>query len=322
MAMASQPRYNLRTGKSTKRKFVNNSPLLEDLRLFCVVARKNSFVESAKELGASPAYVSKRIALLENALGVRLFHRTTRSVVMTEEGSNVHDWAQRILGDVNQMMETVSTAKRMPRGMLKISTSFALGRKYVSPLISRFAALHPDLKIQLELFDRKVDMINEGFDLDIRVGPVHEPHLFAKRIIGSQRVLCASPAYVKRHGMPKTVAELTQHQCLVIRERNESFGIWRLTGPTGLETVKVSGGLASNHGEIICQWAIDGHGIILRSIWDVATSLKTGHLLRILPDWFQESDLCVVYPLQLKNSAKIRECVRFLQTHLNVHVEH
>jgi LysR family transcriptional activator of dmlA len=299
---------------------VNNSPLLEDLRLFCVVARKHSFVESAKELGASPAYISKRIALLESALGVRLFHRTTRSVVMTEEGSDVHDWAHRILNDVDQMMETISTAKNVPRGTLKISTSFALGRIYVSPLISEFAALHPDLKIQLELFDRNVDMINEGFDLDIRVGPAHEPHLFAKRILGSQRVLCASPAYVKRQGLPKTVAELTRHQCLVIRERNESFGIWRLMGPTGLETVKVSGGLASNHGEIIRQWAIDGHGIILRSIWDVAASLKSGALLRILPAYSQEADLCAVYPLQLKNSAKIRECVKFLQKHLDVHV--
>jgi LysR family transcriptional activator of dmlA len=301
---------------------VNNqsaaAPLLEDLRLFCTVARKNSFAESAKELGASPAYISKRIALLEAALGVRLFHRTTRSVVMTEDGSNVHDWARRILDDVDQMIETVSTAKRVPRGLLKISTSFALGRKYVSPLISEFARLHPGLRIQLELFDRQVDMINEGFDLDIRVGPVHEPHLFAKRIITSQRVLCASPGYLERHGMPQTLSELTQHQCLVIRERNQSFGIWRMMGPKGAETVKVAGGLASNHGEIIHQWAVDGHGIILRSIWDVAASLKDGSLVRVLPGYFQEADLCAVYPLQLKNSAKVRECVRFLQKHLNV----
>ncbi|WP_050475914.1 LysR substrate-binding domain-containing protein [Herbaspirillum rhizosphaerae] len=294
------------------------APLLEDLRLFCTVARKNSFAESAKELGASPAYISKRIALLEAALGVRLFHRTTRSVVMTEDGSNVHDWARRILDDVDQMIETVSTAKRVPRGLLKISTSFALGRKYVSPLISEFARLHPGLRIQLELFDRQVDMINEGFDLDIRVGPVHEPHLFAKRIIASQRVLCASPAYLQSQGMPQTLSELTQHQCLVIRERNQSFGIWRMMGPKGAETVKVAGGLASNHGEIIHQWAVDGHGIILRSIWDVAASLKDGSLVRVLPGYFQEADLCAVYPLQLKNSAKVRECVRFLQKHLNV----
>jgi LysR family transcriptional activator of dmlA len=305
---------------------VNNQslapPLLEDLRLFCVVARKNSFAESAKEMGSSPAYISKRIALLEAALGVRLFHRTTRSVVMTEEGSNVHEWARRILDDVDQMLETVSSAKQVPRGLLKISTSFALGRKYVSPLLSEFARLHPALRIQLELFDRQVDMINEGFDLDIRVGPVHEPHLFAKRIIASQRVLCASPDYLARHGAPQTLSDLTQQQCLVIRERNQSFGIWRMMGPNGAETVKVAGGLASNHGEIIHQWAIDGHGVILRSIWDVAASLKDGSLVRVLPAYFQEADLCAVYPLQLKNSAKVRECVRFLQKNLNVHAAH
>lgn len=297
-------------------------PLLEDLRLFCVVARKSSFTESAKEMGASPAYISKRIALLEAALGVRLFHRTTRSVVMTEEGSNVHEWARRILDDVDQMLETVSSAKQVPRGLLKISTSFALGRKYVSPLLSAFARLHPALRIQLELFDRQVDMINEGFDLDIRVGPVHEPHLFAKRIIASQRVLCASPDYLARHDAPQTLSDLTRHQCLVIRERNQSFGIWRMMGPNGAETVKVAGGLASNHGEIIHQWAVDGHGVILRSIWDVAASLKDGSLVRVLPAYFQEADLCAVYPLQLKNSAKVRECVRFLQKNLNVHAVH
>jgi len=297
----------------------SDSPLLEDLRLFCMVSHKSSFAESAKELGMSPAFVSKRIAVLEAALGVRLFHRTTRSVVMTEDGSNVHDWARRIIDDVEQMKESVSASKQVPRGLLRISSSFAMGRKFVSPLISQFAALHPELKIQLELFDRNVDLVNEGFDLDIRVGPVHEPHLFAKRIIGSERVLCASPLYVQKNGMPKTIPDLTRHQCLVIRERNESFGIWRLTGPKGMETVKVSGVLASNHGEIIRDWAIDGHGIILRSIWDVADHLASGQLIRILPAYVQEADVCVVYPLQLKNSAKIRECVSYLQRHLDIH---
>jgi len=299
---------------------VNNTPLLEDLRLFCVVARHSSFAGSAREVGASPAYISKRIALLEQALGVRLFHRTTRSVVMTEEGSNVHEWARRILDDVDQMMETVSSAKRVPRGLLKISTSFGLGRKVVSPLLSRFASEHPELKIQLELVDRQIDLVNEGIDLDIRVGAGHEPHLFSRRILPSQRVLCASPAYLKKHGQPADLAALRQHQCLVIRERNQSFGIWRMEGPKGPETVKVSGMLASNHGEIIHQWAIDGHGIILRSVWDVADSLKRGRLVRVLPQYYQEADLCAVYPLQLKNSAKVRECVRFLQKHLDVAV--
>ncbi len=299
-------------------RIVNNSPLLEDLRLFCVVARHSNFAESAREVGASPAYISKRIALLEQALGVRLFHRTTRSVVMTEEGGNVHEWARKILDDVEQMMETVSSAKRVPRGLLKISTSFGLGRKFVSPLLSRFAAEHPELKIQLELVDRQIDLVNEGIDLDIRVGAGHEPHLFSKRILPSQRVLCASPAYLKKQGAPADLAALRQHQCLVIRERNQSFGIWRMAGPKGQETVKVSGILASNHGEIIHQWAVDGHGIILRSIWDVADSLKRGRLVRVLPQYYQEADLCAVYPLQLKNSAKVRECVRFLQKHLDV----
>ncbi|MDY7579850.1 LysR substrate-binding domain-containing protein [Herbaspirillum sp. RTI4] len=297
---------------------MNNPPLLEDLRLFCLVARKNSFIASAKEVGASPAFVSKRIAVLEQALGVRLFHRTTRSVVMTDDGSNVHEWARKILDDVEHMVETAASAKQVPRGLLKIGTSFALGRKYISPLLSVFAREHPALKIELELLDREVDMVNEGFDLDIRVGVAQEPHLFAQRLVASQRALFASPDYLRAHPPPVRLGDLAQHQCLVIRERNQSFGIWRMVGPAGPETVKVTGALASNHGEIIHQWAVDGHGIILRSIWDVADSVTSGQLTRVLPAYFQEADLCAVYPLQLKNSAKIRECVQFLQRELKL----
>jgi len=298
---------------------MNNKPLLEDLRLFCTIARKSSFIETAKEVGASPAYISKRIAVLEETLGVRLFHRTTRSVVMTEDGSNAHDWARRILDDVDQMLETVTSAKRIPRGLLKISTSFALGRKYVSPIISEFAAMHPDLKIQLELFDRNVDMINEGFDLDIRVGPVHEPHLFAKRIIGSQRVLCASPAYLQRHGMPASLSELTRHQCLVIRERNQSFGIWRMLGPNGMETVKGRRrpGIESWRDHSPMGGGRPWHHLALDL--GCRRQPQAGQSAAVLPDYYQEADLCAVYPLQLKNSAKVRECVRFLQEKLDLH---
>ena len=296
---------------------MNNLPLLDDLRLFCIVVHKCSFIAAAIELGASPAFVSKRIALLERKLQVRLLHRTTRRVSVTEDGETVYQWAQRILEDVGQMTEAVSTAKTTPRGLLRICTSSGFGRNRVAPALSGLALRYPSLKIQLELLDRPVDLIGEGFDLDIRIGAVHEPNLIARRIAANSRILCAAPAYLATQGTPTVLADLAQHRCIVIRERDEAFGLWRLTGPLGMETVKVDGYLSANNGEIVHRWAIDGHGIILRSIWDVGPSIEAGDLVRVLPAYRQEAEVWAVYLSRLSSSAKVRVCVRFLEQWLN-----
>jgi LysR family transcriptional regulator, transcriptional activator for dmlA len=292
---------------------MNNLPPLEDLRLFCAVVRNRSFVATATELGASPAFVSKRIALLEDVLQVRLLHRTTRRVSVTEDGETVYGWAQRIIEDVEQMTESVTTAKTTPRGLLRISASAGFGRKRLAPALSELALLYPLLRIQLELLTRPVDLIGEGFDLDIRIGGSSEPNLMVKRIAANARVLCAAPAYLQRRGVPTAVLELEQHDCIVIRERDQSFGVWRLQGPKGTETVRVSGPLSCNNSEIVHKWALDGHGIILRSMWDINTNLRDGSLVRVLPEFQQDADISAVYPLRLTESAKVRVCIEFLQ---------
>jgi LysR family transcriptional regulator, transcriptional activator for dmlA len=295
---------------------VNNLPLFEDLRLFCAVVRNASFVATASELGVSPAFVTKRIALLENVLHVCLLHRTTRRVKVTEDGETVYRWAQRITEDVEQMAESVRTSKTIPRGSLRISTSAGFGRKRVAPVLSEFAELYPLLSIKLEILTRPVDVIADGFDLDIRIGGNSEPNLIVKRIATNARILCAAPAYLERRGMPLNVSDLEQHNCIVIRERDQSFGVWRLKGSNGIETVRVSGSLSSNNGEIVHKWAIDGHGIILRSTWAVDSDLQEGRLIRILPDYQQDADIYAVYPLKLTESAKMRVCVEFLRERL------
>lgn len=295
---------------------MHNLPHIEDLRLFCAVVRNRSFIATAKELGASPAYVSKRIALLEEVLHVRLLHRTTRRVSVTEDGETVYLWAQRIIEDVEQMAESVTTAKTTPRGLLRISTSAGFGRKRVAPALSELALRYPLLRMQLELLDRPVDLIGEGFDIDIRIGGESEPNLIVKRIATNSRILCAAPAYLERRGMPTNVFDLEQHDCIVIRERDQSFGVWKLKGPKGMKTVRVTGPVSCNNGEIVHQWAVDGHGIILRSRWDVDSSLRDGLLVRVLPDYQQEANISAVYPLRLTESAKVRVCVEFLQQRL------
>ncbi|SFU83295.1 transcriptional regulator, LysR family [Pseudoduganella namucuonensis] len=281
--------------------------------MFCVVVRKQSFAASAQELGVSNALVSKRIAILEKTLEVRLLHRTTRKVSLTDHGTVVHQWAQRILEDADQLEEAISQKGTTPRGPLRLCTSSGFGRNRVAPAISVLARQYPELEIELELLDRPVDLIAEGFHLDIRVGQVREQHLIARRIAENSRVLCASPAYLERAGTPRELGDLLRHQCIVIRERDQDPGRWRLTGPRGPEAVKVGGPLSTNNGELVHQWAIDGHGVILRSIWDVGPSLADGRLVRVLPDYSQEADVWAIYPTRLGTSANVRVCVQFLE---------
>jgi LysR family transcriptional activator of dmlA len=295
---------------------VNNAPLFEDLRVFRTAARLGSFAATANELGTSAAYVSKRIAILEAHLSVKLFHRTSRRVAITDEGETIYAWAQRIDDDVEQMLEAIEAGRSTPEGLIRISASFGLGRNYIAPILSELRRRYPSLEIRLDLFDRAVDLIAEDIDIDIRVGDVPEPHLIAHRIIASSRILCASPEYLHKHGEPKTLADLAQHACLVIHERDQSFGVWRLYGPSGLETVKVRSPMSSNHGDIVRTWAIEGHGIMLRALWDVADTLQSKRLVQVLPAYRQSAEVWAVSPVRLSTSGKVRVCVRFLQEQL------
>jgi len=292
---------------------VNIKPQLDDLRLFCVVARNRSFAATSRELGISKAVVSKRIALLEGAVQESLFHRTTRNVSLTAQGEIVHQWAQRILEDVDLMGDAISREKAAPSGLLRICSSTGFGRSRLAPALSEMARQFPQLEIQVELFDRLVDLVDEGFQLDIRLGHVREGNVIKRRIARNRRVLCASPAYLERFGMPQSLADLQAHRCIPIRERDQDFGRWELDGPDGLVAIKVSGPLSANNGEIVRQWAIDGHGIILRSTWDISREIEAGLLLPVLPQYFQQADVWAVYPSRLSVSAKVKVCVEFLE---------
>ncbi len=294
---------------------MHKSPSTDDLRVFTVVVRKSSFGDAATELGTSPAYVSKRIRLLEQDLAVKLLHRTTRRVAVTEEGERVFHWAQRILDDVDQLLQEVAVTRLEPRGLLRVSSSFGFGRRIVAPALSRLVERHAGLQVRLEVFDRLVDVAGEGFDLDVRVGDEIAPHLIARRLADNHRVLCAAPAYLARHSMPRTLSELSSHDCLVIKERDHPFGVWRLRSGAAEEMVKVRGPLSANNGEMVVQWAVDGRGIALRSLWDVGPYLRAGRLVQVLPEWRQDANVWAVYPTRLHLSAKVRVCVEFLQEH-------
>jgi len=292
---------------------VNNLPNLEDLAVFVQVAKRASFAAAASELGMSTAFISKRIRLLEQNLGVRLLHRTTRRVSVSEDGERVYHWALRILDSVQRMGDEVSALHREPSGQLRIASSLGLGRRFVAPALSELAARYPQLDIRLDVHDRLVDLVAEGVDLDIRVGNEIAANLIAKPLAKNRRVLCAAPAYLERRGTPRSLAELTSHDCLVIKERDHPFGVWHLEGPSGEENVKVTGPLSSNHGEVVHQWCLDGRGILLRSWWDVHDNLADGRLVQVLPEYQQQADIWAVHAAPLASSARVRVAVEFFR---------
>lgn len=289
---------------------------LKDLQVFCEVARRSGFAAASLEIGTTPAHISKRIAILEQQLGVRLFHRTTRRVVITEDGERAFQWAQRILDDASAMAEAFSSAKREPSGQLRIATSQRLGREHVAPILSALGKRHPRIEVWLELLDRRVDLIAENFDLDIRVGDPTQPQLIAQRMVQSRRILCAAPDYLKKRGHPRSIAELAEHECLLYRERDQPFGIWRLTGPRGVESVKVTSRFSSNHSDVVKGWSIDGKGICLLSVWDVAQALQDGRVVRILASYHEPADIWAMTSTRSAGSAKVRVCVEFLKWQL------
>ena len=300
--------------ENTKRK---QRPSPKDLAVFLAVVRKGSFAKAAEEVGQSPAFVSKRIGILEANLLTKLFHRSTRQVSLTDDGERVQRGAIRILEDLDNMIDEISQAQHVPRGSLHLCSTFGLGRALVAPAIAKLAREYPELEVRLDIFDREVDLIQEGFDMEIRVGEDLPQQHICKKLKSNNRVLCASPEYLKKNGSPKNLEELQQHKCLLLRERNAPFGIWKLQRNGKPSSVSVHGELSSNHGEIIVRWAKSGHGIAMRSMWDIEASLRTGELVQVLPEYAQSANIWAIYPTRLSRSAKLRVCVDFLQHNLS-----
>ena len=294
------------------------SPLPTDLRVFLTVVRKASFAAAAIELDQSPAYVSKRIRILEETLGTRLLHRSARSLALTDAGRRTLHWAERILETLDDFMGDLNQVRQAPRGLLHVCSSFGFGRNHVAPAIAELAAAYPDLEIRLDVFDRVVDIVAEGFDLEIRVGDDLPGQHISRQLVANRRILCATPEYLARRGTPQCLADLAGHDCLVLKERNSPFGLWRLQaeGEGEEHTVRVNGTLSSNSGEIVLQWALAHRGLLLRSSWDVRRLLEQRRLVQVLPAYSQSANVWAVYPTRLADSAKLRVCVEFLEAHL------
>src|SRR5690606_23294224 len=193
--------------------------------------------------------------------------------------------------------------------------SFGFGRRVVAQCLGEFALKHPAIQVRLDVFDRLVDLVRDRYDVDVRVGDTIDSNYIARKLADNYRVLCASPDYLHRRGVPATIGDLRKHDCLVIRERDHPVGVWRLTSDGMTVNTKVDGKLVTNNGEIAVNWALSGQGIVLRSIWDVQPHVDAGHLKIILPEFRQDASIWAVYPERLGATAKVTTCVKHMETY-------
>jgi DNA-binding transcriptional LysR family regulator len=253
---------------------------------------------------------------MESRLGVRLVNRTTRSISLTSEGETYLLHAQKILAEIREMEEAVSSGRSTPRGLLRVNAPLGFGRTTIAPLVSEFAKRYPQVEVQVEVTDRPVDLVENGFDLAIRFGALPDKRLNARRLLSNRRFLCASPIYLERHGTPKSLVDLSRHRCIIHRQNDDAYGIWRFMRDEHSEVVKVQGMLSSNDGDIVLGWALDGHGILIRSEWDLAKYLKSGRLRVVLPEFVLPSaDLFVYYPNRRNQTIRARAFIDFLVEH-------
>ena len=293
-----------------------------DLSFFSTLASAGSLSAAAREMGVTTPAISKHLARMESRLGVLLINRTTRRMSLTPEGELYLESARRILGDIDGMEERLGAAKATPKGLLRVNATLGFGRSHVAPLISRFIRKYPQVEVQLQLSVNPPALTDDSFDVCIRFGAPPDARVIVRHIAPNRRLLCAAPAYLAKHGMPKVPNDLTRHNCIGIRQGEEAYGVWRLsTGRAKNATtaaVKTRGNLTTNDGEIAVNWALDGHGILMRAEWDIDRHLKNGRLVQVLPQYHTpDADIHAVYPQRHQLTTRVRAFVDFVALSFN-----
>ncbi len=284
------------------------------MRTFARVVEAGSFSAAGRQLGVAPSSVSRQINDLEDELGARLFHRTTRKLSLTEAGRLYHERAARILIEVEEAKLAVSQTGGMTSGILRLTVPSSVGRLHIAPALAAFHDRFPAVRVVLSVTDRLVDLVDEGFDLAIRVGQPSDSSLIARRIGASRRIVCGSPAYLESAGAPKTPAELANHNCLTFRG-HPGRNVWTFRGPQGVSEVRVSGSLFANDGEVLSAAAVAGLGLVLLPQWLVGAELAEGRLREVLSDFPvvpEATPLYALYPHQRHLPPKVRAFIDFL----------
>jgi DNA-binding transcriptional LysR family regulator len=296
-----------------------SSPNLDraDLTLLLAIREHGSLAGAAATADVVPSVITKRLAALEARLGLKLFQRTTRKVVPTPEGEALCERAVGLLAGFSAMEAELQERQKEPVGRIRLAATFGFGRLWLGPALADFQARHPLLDLQLQLVEQMPDLAVEGFDGAVWLWAVRGQRASewtGRRLARNQRVLAAAPAYLERRGTPASLEELAVHDCLVVRE-NEQFDVWRLQRERDRTEVRirVGGRLSSNSGELVRDWCLVGHGIMLRSLWDIAGALASGELVRVLPGYAMvDADIHWLAPHTTATPKRIKLLVDFL----------
>ena len=286
-----------------------------EMQFFSTVVRSGSLSAAAREMQVTTPAVSKRLAQLEARLGVTLLNRTTRRISLTHEGETYLHSARRILAEIEALEHSLHGTSAAPTGLLRVNATLGFGRMHVAPLIASFVRRYPEVEVQLQLSVNPPPLTEDAFDVCVRFGEPPDARVVARLLAPNRRLLCASPAYLARHGAPRTPHELAQHNVIAIRQADQGYGVWRLRSGKRVETVKVHGNLSANDGEIAVNWALAGLGIVMRAEWDIARYLKSGRLRPVLENWqTPPADIYAMYPVRHQGAARVTAFVEHLQT--------
>ncbi|MGY3041172.1 DNA-binding transcriptional LysR family regulator [Rhodanobacter sp. TND4EL1] len=289
-----------------------------DLSLFLRVLDLGSISAAARSLDLSVAVASQRLKRLERALGVRLLHRTTRQLHPTPEGVALAEQGRVLVEDLEALTDGLRQAATEVTGTLRVTMSASFGRQYISPLLPEFLARYPRIKLSVNLTDEQLDLVGSGFDLGIRIGALGDSDLVARHLALNHRVLCAAPAYLERHGHPRTPADLAAHDCLLLVGSQGRQDVWRFRDPQGNDIVqRVHGRFESNLGELLRDAVMAGLGIAQHSVWHVHEELRSGRLQQVLPDYpIATTGIHAVMPQRRLMPPRVRAFVDFLAERL------
>jgi DNA-binding transcriptional LysR family regulator len=285
-----------------------------DIALFLRVLDLGSISAAARSLDLSVAVASQRLKRLERDLGVRLLHRTTRRLHATPEGVALAEQGRPLVEDLEALTGGLRQAAEEITGTLRVTASASFGRQYLSPLLPEFLALHPRVKLSINLTDQMVDLVSAGFDMAIRIGALDDSTLVARKLAVNHRVLCASPDYVSRRGAPRTPQELTEHECVLLVGTQGRQDVWRFGDGAGGEiAVRVRGHMETNYGELVRDAVVAGLGIAVHSSWHVCNDLREGRLVQVLADYpIADSGIYAVMPQRRLVPPRVRAFGDFL----------
>ncbi|HEX9171780.1 MAG TPA: LysR family transcriptional regulator [Telluria sp.] len=280
--------------------------------MYVAVVDGGSFAAAAGKLEMSRAMASKQIQQLEEHLGTRLLNRTTRRLSLTETGREFYERSTQIMNDVDEAEQIAGHMTRLPQGVLRVTIPLAYGQHRLAAILSEYTQAYTQVQLEISLSDRKVDLIEDGLDLAIRIGAMPQSDLIARKIGGVRSVVCAAPAYLARRGIPQTPADLARHACLGYTLTGSGTD-WRLEGPGGPVVIPIAGPIRADNGDMIRLTALAGAGIAFQPEFIVGDDIAAGRLVRLLPAW-QSAELGVyaVYPSRKHLSAKVRTFVDFL----------